>query len=186
MELYSLLSDRNTHLLVRRSIVFHNNWLFYVFEECLLELLKQFYQDLVSINCRVDLLFLLQFGEYIQSHSTLSKCPPEHHSSTHCTFSVIDTIKVKLLAIPFLYPVPGTAPHSHFDIYFIGPNKYFPIFNSEISMALGQLKMTLLIEFLEKESVLGYSIIVAKVIESIFELSNANVKLEILNDSHSG
>jgi len=46
--------------------------------------------------------------------------------------------------------------------------------------------MTLLIEFLEKESVLGYSIIVAKVIESIFELSNANVKLEILNDSHSG
>src|SRR5579871_1104536 len=37
---FKLLSDRNTHLLVRRGIVFHNNWLFHVFKGLLPELLK--------------------------------------------------------------------------------------------------------------------------------------------------
>jgi hypothetical protein len=91
-----LLSNRNTHLLVRRSIVFHNNRLFHIFEGLLPELLKWSCQDLVSINGRVDLLSILQFKKHTWPHSTPSKCPPEHHPSTSCTFSVIDTIRVNV------------------------------------------------------------------------------------------
>jgi len=54
-----LLSNRNIHLLVRRSIVFHNNQLFHIFKGCFSELLKWSCQDLVSINNGVDLLSLL-------------------------------------------------------------------------------------------------------------------------------
>jgi hypothetical protein len=55
-----------------------------------------------------------------------------------------------------------------------------------MSMALGKLETTLSIEFLDRGSASGYPMIVAKVSESIFELSNANVKLEVLNDGHGG
>jgi len=101
-------------------------------------------------------------------------------------FSVIDTIKVKLLIIFSPYLVSSAVLHPHFDTRLISLGKCLPIFNSEISMALGKLKTTLLIEFFEKGSVLDYSIIVAKVFESIFELSNANIKLEVLNNGYSG
>src|SRR5580692_7493527 len=172
MALHSkLLSDRNTDLLVRRGIVFHNNWLFHVFKGLLPELLKQSRQDLVSINGGVDLLSILQFKKHTWSHSTPSKCPPEHHPSTRCTFSIINTIRVKLLIVPSPYPVPGAALHPHFDTHLICPNKCLPIFNSEMSMALGKLETTLSIEFLEKRSTSGYSMMVAQVCEGTFELS---------------
>src|SRR5579859_290267 len=48
MTLHSkLLSDRNTYLLMRRSIVFHDNQLFHVLKRLLPELLKWSCQDLV-------------------------------------------------------------------------------------------------------------------------------------------
>ena len=53
-------------------------------------------------------------------------------------------------------------------------------------MTFGKLEASLSVEFLEEGSALGYPMIVAKVFESIFELSNANVKLEVLNDGHGG
>ena len=40
----------------------------------------------------------------------------------------------------------------------------------------------LVVKFLEKGSILGYPMIITKVFESEFELSNANIKLKILND----
>ena len=49
-----------------------------------------------------------------------------------------------------------------------------------MGMALGKLETTLSIKFLEEGSTLGYSMIVAKVLEGTFELSYANVKLEVL------
>jgi hypothetical protein len=54
-----------------------------------------------------------------------------------------------------------------------------------MSMALGKLETTLSIEFLEKRSTSGYLMMVAQVCEGTFELSNANVKLEVLNDGHN-
>ena len=51
-----------------------------------------------------------------------------------------------------------------------------------MSMTLGELKTTLAVKFLEKRSASGYPMIIAKVFESVFELSNANVKLKVLND----
>ena len=53
-------------------------------------------------------------------------------------------------------------------------------------MTFGKLEASLSVEFLKEGSVSGYPMIVAKVFESIFELSNANVKLEVLNDGHGG
>jgi hypothetical protein len=53
-----------------------------------------------------------------------------------------------------------------------------------MSMALGKLETTLSIEFLEKGSASRYSMMVAQVREGTFELCNANVKLEVLNDGH--
>ena len=53
-------------------------------------------------------------------------------------------------------------------------------------MAFCKLEMTFSVEFLEKGSASSYLMMVAKVLESEFELSNANVKLELLNDGHSG
>jgi hypothetical protein len=50
----------------------------------------------------------------------------------------------------------------------------------------GQLKAPLVVEFLEKRLTSSYLMIIAKVMESMFELSNANVKLEVLNDRHNG
>jgi hypothetical protein len=114
MALHSkLLPDRNAHLLVSRSIVFHDNWLFHIFEGLLPELLKWSCQDLVSIDGGVHLLSVLQFKKQTWSHSTPSKCPPEHHPSTGCTFSVIDIISPRR---PFSIPNPWysfASPLSH-------------------------------------------------------------------------
>jgi hypothetical protein len=53
-------------------------------------------------------------------------------------------------------------------------------------MTFGKLEAPLPVEFLEEGSTSGYPMIIAKVFESMFELSNANVKLEVLNDGHGG
>jgi len=55
-----------------------------------------------------------------------------------------------------------------------------------MGIALGKLETTLSIEFLEEGSTSSYSMIVAKVLEGTFELSYANVKLEVLNNGHDG
>ena len=55
-----------------------------------------------------------------------------------------------------------------------------------MSMALGKLETTLSIEFLKEGSASSYSMMVAQVCEGTFELCNANVKLEVLNDGNSG
>jgi len=55
-----------------------------------------------------------------------------------------------------------------------------------MSMALCKLEMTLSIEFVEKRSASGYSMIIAKVLESTFESSDAGIKLEVLNNGHDG
>jgi hypothetical protein len=89
---------------------------------------------------------------------------------------------VKLLIILSSYPVPGAALHPHFDNHLICPDKWLPILNSEMSIALGKLEMTLSIEFLEEGSASSYSMMVAQVHKGLFELCNANVKLEVLND----
>ena len=49
-------------------------------------------------------------------------------------------------------------------------------------MALGKLETTLAINVLEKGSTSSYPMIIAKVLESTFELCNANVKLKVLNN----
>ena len=51
-------------------------------------------------------------------------------------------------------------------------------------MALSKLETTLSIEFLKEGSVSGYSVMVAQIRKSTFELCNSNVKLEVLNDGH--
>ena len=55
-----------------------------------------------------------------------------------------------------------------------------------MGMALCKLKATFPVKFLEKGSTSGYSMIIAKAFESLFELSNTNVKLEVLDDRHDG
>jgi hypothetical protein len=55
-----------------------------------------------------------------------------------------------------------------------------------MSMAPSELETTLPVKFLERGSASGYPMIIAKVLETAFELSNANVKLEVLNDGHGG
>jgi hypothetical protein len=89
---------------------------------------------------------------------------------------------VKLLIIPSPYPIPSTALHPYFDAHLICPNIGLPILNSEMSMALGKLETTLAINVLEKGSTSSYPMIIAKVLESTFELCNANVKLKVLNN----
>jgi len=49
-------------------------------------------------------------------------------------------------------------------------------------MALSKLETALAVNILEKGSMSSYPMIVAKVFESRFELCNANVKLEVLNN----
>ena len=53
---------------------------------------------------------------------------------------------------------------------------------SAMSMTLSELETTFVIKFIEKELLSGYLMIIAKVFESVFELSNANVKFKVLND----
>ena len=54
-----------------------------------------------------------------------------------------------------------------------------------MNMMSSELKIMFSVKFFEKESVLDYLLIIAKVLEATFELSNTNIKLEILNDGHS-
>jgi len=65
------------------------------------------------------------------------------------------------------------------------PNKCFPILHSEMDMASSKLEMMLVVKLLEKGLASGYPMIIAKVFESMFELDNANVKLEVLNNRHN-
>jgi hypothetical protein len=58
--------------------------------------------------------------------------------------------------------------------------------NPLLNVALSELETILPVKFLEKGSVLGYSKIVAEVLESVFELGNANVELKWLNNRHIG
>jgi hypothetical protein len=55
-----------------------------------------------------------------------------------------------------------------------------------MGMTLGKLETTLSIEFLEEGLASGYSMIVAKVLESTFELSDADIKFKVLNNGHDG
>jgi len=89
---------------------------------------------------------------------------------------------VKLLIIPSSDPVSGASLHSYFHTHLICPNKYFPILHSEMDMASSKLETTLAVKLLEKGLASDYPMIIAKFFESIFELGNANVKLEILNN----
>jgi len=89
---------------------------------------------------------------------------------------------VKLLINLSSYPIPSAALHPHFDSHLIHSNIGLPILNSEMSMALGKLKMTLAINVLKKRATSSYPMIIAKVLESTFELCSANVKLKVLNN----
>ena len=144
------------------------------------ELLKRSFQDLVPINGGVHLLSILE--EYTRSHLSPSKRPPKHHSSTSSTFSIIDAIRVELFIFPSPYPVPSAALHPHFYTHLICPNKCLPILHSKMSMALGKLETTFAVKILEKGLTSGYPMIIAKVFEGMFELSNADVKLEVLDN----
>ena len=53
-----------------------------------------------------------------------------------------------------------------------------------MSIMPSELETTLLIKFLEKGTTSGYPMIIAKIFENVFELSNANVKLKVLNNRH--
>ena len=55
-----------------------------------------------------------------------------------------------------------------------------------MGMAPSKLEMTLAVKLLEKGSVSSYPMIIAKVFESMFELGNANVKPEVLNNGDGG
>ena len=59
-----LCSNRNTHFLVRRSIIFHDNWHLHISKWLLSELLKRSFQNLVSINGEVHILFMFQFKKH--------------------------------------------------------------------------------------------------------------------------
>ena len=97
-------------------------------------------------------------------------------------FSIIDTISVKLLIIPSPYPVSTTALHLYFYTYLICLNKYFSILHCKMSITLCKLETMFAVEFLEKESISDYPMIIAEVFENMFELGNTNVKLKILNN----
>jgi hypothetical protein len=55
-----------------------------------------------------------------------------------------------------------------------------------MGMAPSKLETTLAVEFLEKRPTSGYLMNIVKVLESVFELGNANVTLEVLTDGHVG
>ena len=54
-----------------------------------------------------------------------------------------------------------------------------------MNIVTSEMKTMLLIKFLEKELALNYLIIIIKVFKTVFELSNVNIKLEVLNNKHS-
>ena len=135
-----------------------------------------------TTNGRIHLLSTIQFKKHTRPHLTPPKCSPEHHPSISSTFSVIDTIRVKFFILLSPYPDPGAALHSNFNTNLISPNKCFPIIHSEMGMSLGKVETTLPVKSLEKKSTLGYPMIVAKVFEGPFELSDATVQLEVLDN----
>ena len=51
-----------------------------------------------------------------------------------------------------------------------------------MAMLLGKLEMMFSVKFLEKRSMLDYSMIVAKVFEGPSELSDINVQLKVLDN----
>jgi hypothetical protein len=55
-----------------------------------------------------------------------------------------------------------------------------------MSITLCKLEAMLPIKFLEKGLMSCYSMIIAKALETAFELSNANVKLKVLNNRYNG
>ena len=92
---------------------------------------------------------------------------------------------MKILIISSPYLVSGTVLHSNFNTYLIYSNQGVPILHSEMSMASSKLKMMLPVKFLEKRMMSDYLMTIAKDFESVFELSNANVKLKVLNNKHN-
>ena len=90
---------------------------------------------------------------------------------------------MKLFIIPSLYPVSGAALYPHFDIYLIYLNKDFPILHSEMPY---KLEVTLMVLILEKELASGYSIIIAKVFESMLESWDMYIKFKVLNNKYEG
>jgi hypothetical protein len=133
-------------------------------------------------NGGVHLLSTVQFKKHTRPHLTPPKCSPEHHPSTSSTFLVIDTIRVKFFILLSPYPDSGAVFHSNFNPHLICLNKCFPIIHSEMGMSLGKLEATLPIKFFEKRLMSGYPMIVSKVFEGQFELSDANVKLKVLDN----
>ena len=53
-------------------------------------------------------------------------------------------------------------------------------------MMFGKLEPPLLIKFLEKRSASGYLLIIAKVLEGVFEGGDANIKFKALYNRHEG
>jgi len=141
---------------------------------------------LITVNGGIDLLSIIQIKKHTWSHFTLPKYPPKHHPSLSSTIFIINTIKVQLLILFSPYSISTTALHSHFDTHLICPNKCFPIFNSKVGMMFGKLEPPLLIKFLEKRSASGYLLIIAKVLEGVFEGGDANIKFKALYNRHEG
>jgi hypothetical protein len=57
--------------------------------------------------------------------------------------------------------------------------------NSEMCMALCKLETTFVVEFLEEGSAPGYPMIIAEVLESIFEGVGVDIKLKVSDDRRS-
>ena len=110
------------------------------------------------------------------------KRPSKHHSSPSFTLFVINTIRVKFLICLASYPVPGAAFHPDFHTHLISPNICLPILNSQMCMAFCKLETTYAVKFLEKGSASGYSMIIAKVFESVFKSVGVDIKLEVSDD----
>ena len=133
----------------------------------------------------------LIFFPFFNSQNTLSsifshlKCLSEHYFSHSNTFFIINIINVKLFIFSSPYSVSGTVLHFNFNAHFIYPNKDLSILYNKINITSSKQKMTLPVKFLEKGTMSDYLIIIVKVFESVFELSNTNVKLKILNNRYN-
>ena len=158
---FQFQSDRNINLFVDRSVVFYDNWLFQILQWLFLKLLKRSCKDLVSINSRVDLLFICQLKKQSKSHLTPPERPPEHHPSISRTFSISNTIKVKFCIIFSPNPVSGAMFRIYFDTHLICPNICHLILNSQRCMGLCKLKPIFPIEFFKKGTASSYPMIVA-------------------------
>src|SRR5277367_2975472 len=142
------LSDRNTNLLMNRSIVFHDDWLLHLPKRLFPKVFERSNQNLISINSRIYLLSIFKIKKHTWPHLSPPKCPPEHHSGPSLTLFVINTIRVKLFINLAPYPILSAAFHPNFDTHLISPNKCFPILNCQMCIAFCKLKTTFAIEFL--------------------------------------